>query len=118
MRLAVLAAAGLLAGCNIPYSDGVRSGVVQKISLKGFVCKTYEGELVLDGFKSRSKANGSQTVTNVWAFGASDPAIVAELEKASEVGYRVKLHYTEVALHSPCYGDTGYRVIKVEKAEQ
>jgi hypothetical protein len=29
------------------YSSGERAGYVQKLSQKGFVCKTYEGELVL-----------------------------------------------------------------------
>ncbi len=117
MRLAVLAAAAVLAGCNMNYSDGVRSGIVQKISHKGLICKTYEGELVLDGFKSRAKGS-SQTVTNVWAFSAEDPKVVAELEKASEVGYRVKLTYTGVAFKAPCKGDTRYTVTKVEKAAE
>ena len=29
------------------YSSGERAGYVQKLSQKGFICKTYEGELVL-----------------------------------------------------------------------
>src|SRR5438067_5944197 len=53
LPLAIVAVFGLVIGCWIwitlhySYSTGERSGYVQKISKKGWVCKTWEGELAM-----------------------------------------------------------------------
>ena len=42
-----MAAAGLIIAFNWSYSDGNRAGYIQKFSKKGWLCKTYEGELAM-----------------------------------------------------------------------
>ena len=69
------------------YSDGTRAGVLQKISRRGWICKTEEGELaqyVVAGVSPQ-----------IWQFSVRDPKLGAQLAKL--VGARVQLHYTEHA---------------------
>ncbi len=83
------------------YSNGDRAGVLQKFSRKGWICKTYEGELAL------YVVAGVQP--EIWYFTVRDPGVAARLEAA--VGERVQLHYAEHrGVPSSCFGDTGYFV--------
>jgi hypothetical protein len=87
------------------YSDGERVGVLQKLSHKGWLCKTYEGELALYVV--------SGVAPQIWSFTVSDEAVVKKLNP--ELGERVRLHYDEhVGLPSSCFGDTRYFVDRVE----
>src|SRR5258706_4340668 len=54
------------------YSDGDRSGLLQKFSRKGWICKTYEGELAL------SYAPGLAPVT--WNFSVRDDAVATQVD--------------------------------------
>jgi hypothetical protein len=102
-------------GSGIPYSDGNRVGTVQKISKKGLFFPTWEGQLVMDGVRVKGTEGG---VTNVWDFSVgTDDAIAAQIEKASEDGVRVKLHYEQHVVAGPSWGSTGYRVTKVERLQ-
>ncbi|HEX5631962.1 MAG TPA: hypothetical protein VFX50_02000, partial [Gemmatimonadales bacterium] len=67
------------------YSDGERAGALRKFSRKGWLCKTYEGELVLE------PVNVANPV--LWSFTVRDERVVEQLNSA--VGKRVQLHYTE-----------------------
>lgn len=81
------------------YSEGDRAGVLQKFSRKGWICKTYEGEL--------AQYIVAGVAPQIWTFSVRDPAVAAELAKA--VGQRVQLHYTEhVAVPTTCFGETPY----------
>ena len=83
------------------YSNGDRAGVLQKFSRKGWVCKTYEGELAL------YVVAGVQP--EIWNFTVRDPHLAEAL--AAAVGQRAQLHYTEHrGLPSSCFGETGYFV--------
>jgi hypothetical protein len=85
------------------YSDGTRSGVLQKFSRRGWLCKTQEGELAL-------YYGGVSPQT--WSFSVRDPGIAAQIEKA--VGARVQVHYTEhPGMPSTCFADTRYFVDRV-----
>jgi hypothetical protein len=85
------------------YSDGTRSGVLQKFSRRGWVCKTQEGELAL--------YSGGLS-PQIWQFSVRDPAVGAQIEKV--VGARVQLHYTEhPGVPSNCFADTRYFVDRV-----
>jgi hypothetical protein len=85
------------------YSDGTRSGVLQKFSRRGWVCKTQEGDLAL--------YSGGLS-PQIWRFSVRDPGVGAEIEKA--VGARVQLHYTEhPGVPSTCFADTRYFVDRV-----
>ena len=87
------------------YSSGERAGWIQKLSNKGWVCKTWEGELALVSLP------GTSTVEK-FIFTINDDTIAAELSKA--MGRRVTLHYEEkVGLPTSCFGDTRYFVTKV-----
>lgn len=87
------------------YSEGERAGVLQKFSKRGWVCKTWEGELamyVVGGIAPQ-----------IWNFSVRDEATAAQLSKA--VGRQVRLHYTEhPGLPTNCFGETPYFVERVE----
>ena len=66
------------------YSDGTRSGVLQKFARRGWICKTQEGDLAL--------YSGGLS-PQIWQFSVRDPRVAADIEK--DVGARVQVHYTE-----------------------
>lgn len=83
------------------YSEGERVGVLQKLSRKGFVCKTAEGELALYII--------SGVTPQIWTFTVRDPEVSRRLD--AMLGERVRLHYTEhLGVPSSCFGDTRYYV--------
>ena len=87
------------------YSSGERAGFVQKFSRKGWVCKTWEGEMALVSMPG--------TVAEKFYFTVRDDA-VAERINAS-VGLRVTLTYEQhVGVPTSCFGDTQYFVRDVK----
>lgn len=83
------------------YSSGERAGWVQKLSHKGWICKTWEGELALVSLP------GAQV--EKFLFTVTDDAVAEQLNKV--IGRRVALHYEErVGLPTSCFGDTRYYV--------
>jgi hypothetical protein len=79
------------------YSTGERAGWVQKLSKKGWLCKTWEGELSL---VSMPGAAPEKFLFTVW-----DDAVAEEINKV--MGKRVALHYNEkVGLPTSCFGET------------
>ena len=81
------------------YSEGERAGVLQKFSRKGWLCKTYEGEL------AQYVVGG--VAPQIWTFSTSDSKVAQELFKA--VGQQVQVHYTEHrGLPTSCFADTNY----------
>jgi hypothetical protein len=86
------------------YSTGERAGWVQKFSNKGWVCKTWEGELALVSLPGTS--------VEKFYFTVRDDAVAQQV--SAMVGRRVSLHYEEkVGLPTSCFGDTRYFVNKV-----
>ncbi len=86
------------------YSDGDRAGILQKFSRKGWVCKTYEGELAM------SIVPG--VAPTIWEFSVRDDRVVPRLSSA--IGKRVALHYTEHrGLPTSCFAGTNYFVDSV-----
>ena len=87
------------------YSEGERAGVLQKFSKRGWICKTYEGELAM------YVVGG--VAPQIWDFSVRDEATAAALTKA--VGRQVRLHYSEhPGLPTSCFGETDYFVEAVE----
>ena len=81
------------------YSEGDRAGVLQKFSKRGWVCKTYEGELAL------YVVGG--IAPQIWNFSVRDEAVAEQLQKA--VGQHVRIHYAEHrGLPTDCFGETDY----------
>jgi hypothetical protein len=81
------------------YSAGDRIGYVQKISRRGWICRTWEGELAMNPVPG--------AVPTIFSFTIPDADIakkVAEME-----GKKVALHYEEKkGIPSSCFGDTHY----------
>lgn len=83
------------------YSSGERAGWVQKLSNKGWICKTWEGELALVSLPG--------SIPEKFSFTIHDEMVAEQVTKA--VGKRVALHYEEkVGLPGSCFGDTRYFV--------
>jgi hypothetical protein len=83
------------------YSAGERAGWVQKLSRKGWICKTWEGELALVSLPG--------TTPEKFAFTIRDDAVAESITRA--MGKRVALHYEEkVGLPGSCFGETRYFV--------
>ncbi|NOT36892.1 MAG: hypothetical protein HOP11_05910 [Saprospiraceae bacterium] len=94
------------------FSDGIRTGYVVKISRKGYIFKTYEGELNF-GFPQVNTVPGS-TSLNIWTFSVPDKEVAKQIEKASEIGQKVSLYYKQKYVKLFFIGDTEYLVYKVE----
>jgi hypothetical protein len=89
---------------NYTYSSGERAGFLQKISKRGWLCKTWEGELQL------SAIPGSQP--EKFLFTTRSDSIAALLQKMN--GQRVVLDYKQhVGVPGTCFGDTEYFVTGV-----
>ena len=86
------------------YSKGERAGYVQKFSKKGWVCKTWEGELAM--------INIPGTLTEKFNFTVHDEALAQKINES--MGKRVALVYEEhVGVPSSCFGDTGHYVTNI-----
>ena len=86
------------------YSSGERAGWVQKFSHKGWVCKTWEGELALVSMPGAPVEKFLFTVT--------DDTVAEQINR--HMGQRVALHYDQrVGLPTSCFGETRYYVSKV-----
>jgi len=97
-----------MATLTLSYSDGDRAGVLQKFSRKGWICKTYEGELAV------SYTPGMAPV--LWYFSVRDEAVASKIKEMQ--GKRVVLHYDEHrGVPSDCFGETQYYVDGVRVIE-
>jgi hypothetical protein len=90
------------------YSQGESVGFVQKLSYKGWVCKTWEGELSLVAMPGAAPEK--------FLFTVRDEAIAQKVSDAA--GKRVTLNYEQhKGLPSSCFGDTDYFVVDVKEIE-
>jgi hypothetical protein len=106
--LAVLATGWVWAALSWSYSEGERAGWVQKLSKKGWMCKTWEGELSLVSLPG--------STAEKFFFTVHDQAVAADITR--HIGKRVALHYEEkVGLPSSCFGETRHFVTKVTLTE-
>ena len=96
------------------YSSGYRAGKIMKLSNKGVLFKTYEGQLDIGGLES-SGSDGA--ATTVWAFSVKDHNVVENINNAVDNNWRVKLYYKEKYYKLFFFGDTKHFVYKVEKIE-
>jgi hypothetical protein len=106
--LALLAALWIWAALSWSYSEGERAGWVQKLSKKGWLCKTWEGELSLVSLPG--------STAEKFFFTVRDDAVAADITR--HIGKRVALHYEEkVGLPTTCFGDTRHFVTRVTLTE-
>jgi hypothetical protein len=95
---------------GIQYSEGTRSGIVTKISEKGLIIKTNEGELSLQ----RNTNIDGQIVTDVFFFSVEDTDVVNRIREAEKSGKRTTLRYTQYILRGIYRGNTPYNITGVE----
>ena len=89
------------------YSSGDRAGYVQKFSKKGWICKTWEGELSMVNIPGQAQER--------WYFTVRDDSIAKVL--TSVMGQRVSLTYEEHrGVPFSCIGETSYFVTGVRPA--
>lgn len=93
------------------FSEGVRSGILMKISKKGVIFKTYEGQLNIGGFDQTNDVG----VSNVWEFSIKDKDVLQDLNNALDNSKRVKLFYVEKYITLPWWGETKYFVTDIEE---
>lgn len=106
--LPVLFAAYTWVVLNWSYSSGERAGYVQKFSKKGWLCKTWEGELAM--------VNMPGTLSEKFYFTVPDGAVAANINKS--LGKRVSLTYDQhIGVPSTCFADTEYFVKDVRVVE-
>jgi len=105
----LLVAAYFAVVLNWNYSSGERAGWVQKLSRKGWLCKTWEGELALVSLPGSTPEK--------FFFTVNDDAVAAQLNEA--MGKRVALHYVEkVGLPTTCFGETRHYVTGVRVQDE
>jgi hypothetical protein len=90
---ALVLSMGSLAACGMPgqiggYSEGDRVGTVTKLSFKGNVCKSWEGQLAMSNF-----TDGSNTFE--FSVDGNNLDVIMAVRTAMESGDRVSLHYKQ-----------------------
>lgn len=112
--IALLAVALTFLSTQMAYSEGDRAGVVSKLSKKGYVFKTHEGELNVG-----AQGQVGNMSNNLWQFtiAGGDEKLTKDIEDAMTTGKRVKLHYEQRYMKFSWMGDTEYFVTKVEAAQ-
>jgi hypothetical protein len=108
--LGIVVAAALVLGGYIlvvmkwSYSSGERAGWIQKFSKKGWLCKTWEGEMAMVSMPG--------TTSEKFFFTVWDDDVAVQINKV--MGKRVSLHYEEkVGIPTSCFGETRHFVTKV-----
>jgi hypothetical protein len=98
------AALWTMATLSFSYSQGDRVGYVQKFSHKGWVCRTWEGELAMTPVPGSSP--------EIFEFTVPNSAVAAKIKEGE--GKKVAIHYEEKrGVPSKCFGDTRYFVTEV-----
>lgn len=90
------------------YSTGDRAGYVQKFSKKGWLFKTWEGELAM--------ANLPGAMPEIFQFSVRDDSAAVRIQKS--LGRRVRLKYDQhVGIPVSWFGETEYFVVDVQVVE-
>jgi hypothetical protein len=97
------------------YSEGSRAGTIVKLSKKGIIFKTWEGELNSYMYVGDQAAASAATST-LFIFSVSDDekATIEKMENAMLNGHRIKLYYKERYFKLPWNGETTYFIYKAE----
>jgi hypothetical protein len=96
------------------YDQGVRAGNVVRISKKGVMLKTFEGQLNLQSFGAMKGASPFMETFD-FSVEKKKPEIIRELEAVALTGERVNLHYIKRYTKFPWRGETKYFITGVER---
>ncbi len=106
--LGLLAAGWVWLTLHWSYSEGERTGYIQKLSSKGWVCKTWEGEIAMVTMPG--------AIPEKFEFTVRDDGIAQRINAAA--GHRVVLHYQQHKfIPSTCFGETEYFIDSVRDVE-
>ncbi|MFH1065391.1 MAG: hypothetical protein V1734_02695 [Nanoarchaeota archaeon] len=108
-------------GNSVEYSHGERTGMINKVSEKGLIWETYEGQMALEGIVSGNGSSGA----NVWDFsldrqakhGENTGELVQKLRDYMRAGQKVKVEYIEQLSTWPWRSETDYLIQSVEPIE-
>jgi hypothetical protein len=104
--LLLLAGAWLWLTLHWNYSEGERAGYVQKLSKKGWVCKSWEGEIAMVTMPG--------AIPEKFDFSIRDEAVAQKINALA--GKRVVLMYRQNKfIPSTCFGETEYFVTDVRE---
>lgn len=93
---------------NVSYSLGERAGIIQKFSRKGWLCKTWEGELVM--------ATIPGAVPEKFNFTVRSDSVAAAINALYRQGLRTSIRYAEHrGVPTSCFGETSYFVQGAEQ---
>lgn len=103
---AVVIALWIWVALGYTYASGQRAGYVQKISKKGWLCKTWEGELAM--------ANLPGTMPQIFTFTVRNDSIAGILEQ--NIGKQVSLTYEQhKGIPTSCFGETEYFITEAHR---
>ena len=86
------------------YGSGERAGYVQKFSHRGYICKTWEGELAMVSMPG--------TMSEKFLFTVREDAVAQKIN--ANLGKKVALKYEQhIGLPTSCFGDTEYFVFDI-----
>jgi hypothetical protein len=109
VAIALIVAGYFWAVLKWSYSSGERAGWVQKFSRKGWVCKTWEGEMAMVSMPG--------AIPEKFYFTVRDDAVAERINRV--MGKRVTLHYEEkVGLPTSCFGETRHFVSRVTVVDE
>lgn len=90
------------------YSGGERAGWVQKLSHKGWLCKTWEGELSMVAMPG--------SMPEKFLFTVHNDAVAEQINRA--MGKRVALSYEQhIGIPTTCFGETQYFITAIQVVE-
>ncbi len=96
-----------LVSLQFSYSEGDRTGYAQKLSRRGWVCKTWEGELAISNVPGQA--------AEIFRYSVRDDAVVRQIQALQ--GQRVTLTYAQhVGVPTSCFGETQYYATAVRQA--
>lgn len=100
------------------YGEGYRVGNILKLSKKGVIFKTWEGELTQGFLEGTQDATADGVATRIWYFTVnSDSGVIDQINHAIDSNKKVKVFYKEKYTHLPWIGDTRQVVYKVEELQ-
>lgn len=114
LTLIILLGIAVIVGLSlINYGDGVRAGTVLKLNKRGYVFKTYEGEMNLGMVINEGVA--SSGIPQLWTFTLKDdPELIQKVTDAMLSGKRVGLKYKQKYLVWPWVGNSKNIVYDIE----
>jgi hypothetical protein len=108
LLIVLLFAAYTWLALSYDYSDGERAGYVQKFSRKGWICKTWEGDLAMVNLPGQP--------AEIFSFTVRDDAVAEKLN--ATMGKRVSLHYEQhIGVPTSCFGESAYFVTDVRAVD-